>query len=170
MLGIQNAIYLIAIWAVKIRTRRFIRAQRVAQAMDLTKIGCDESANPFNRPLHPSPSGTRSLTAPSLTAMPVYHRAYGTAQSLVLRIWCAVALIGSLVFVPMSPAAQANNALLSKAVCQMADADAEASLDRSASTRMMRCSDAASPARLPAGLVRAVAGVVSALPTPASVL
>ena len=140
--------------------------------MRLTKIGCDESANPFNRPLHPSPSGTRSLTAPSLTAMPVYHRAYGTAQSLVLRIWCAVALIGSLVFVPMSPAAQANNALLSKAVCQMADADAdaEASLDRSASTRMMRCSDAANPARLPAGLVRAVAGVVSALPTPASVL
>ena len=168
MLGIQNAIYLIAIWAVKIRTRRFIRAQRVAQAMRLTKIGCDESANPFNRPLHPSPSGTRSLTAPSLTAMPVYHHAYGTAQSLVLRIWCAVALIGSLVFVAISPAAQANNALLSKAVYQMVDADA--SLDRSASTRMMRCSDAASPARLPAGLVRAVAGVVSALPTPASVL
>ena len=138
--------------------------------MRLTKIECDESTNSFNRPLHPSPSGTRSLTAPSLTVMPVYHRAYGTAQSPVLRIWCAVALFGSLVFVPMSPAAQANNALLSKAVCQMADADAEASLDRSASTRMMRCSDAANPARLPAGLVRAVAGVVSALPTPASML
>ena len=170
MLDIQNAIYLIAIWAVKIRTRRRIRARRAAQAMRLTKIECDESANPFNRPLHPSPSGTQSLTAPSLTVMPVYHRAYGTAQSLVLCIWCAVASIGSFVFATISPAAQANNALLSKAVCQMADADAEASLDRSASTRMMRCSDAASPARLPAGLVRAVAGVVSALPTPASML
>ncbi len=168
MLGIQNAIYLIAIWAIKIRTRRRIRARRAAQAMRLTKIECDESANSFNRPLHPSPSGTRSLTAPSLTVMPVYHRAYGTAQSPVLRIWCAVALFGSFVFAAISPAAQANNALLSKAVCQMADADA--SLDRSASTRMMRCSDAANPARLPAGLVRAVAGVVSALPTPASML
>ena len=168
MLDIQNAIYLIARWAVKIRTRRRIRARRAAQAMRLTKIECDESANPFNRPLHPSPSGTRSLTAPSLTVMPVYHRAYGTAQSPVLRIWCAVALFGSFVFAAISPAAQANNALLSKAVYQMVDADA--SLDRSASTRMMRCSDAANPARLPAGLVRTVAGVVSALPTPASML
>ena len=168
MLDIQNAIYLIATEAVKIRTSRHIRAQRVAGAMRLTKIRRDESASPFNRPLHPSPSGARSLTTPSFTAMPVYYRAYGTAQSPVLRIWCTVALIGSFVFAPMSPVAQANNALLSKAVCQMADADA--SLDRSASTRMPRGSDTANPATLSAGLVRAVAGVVSALPTPASVL
>lgn len=144
--------------------------------MRLTKIGCDESANPFNRLLHPSPSGTRSVTAPSFTAMPVYHHTYGTAHSPLLRIWRTVALIYLFFFASMSPAARANNALLSKAVCQMTnadtdtDADANASLDRCASTRMTRCSDAANPARLSAGSMPAVAGVMSALPTPVSML